>query len=184
MDYPLRPRISATRENGSWQMIEAAIRELAEMGLPVDDEHRLGERILEDARPVGARPDHGLAEEGFLRDLARVPWSPDAPDWGDLDTNVNHAWREVILELLLARHAAAGGIEVYPPVPWENPDSGWDREVAVGPGPESIRYPLDGNREVFRRRLQAPLGTDFLPKLYSRWEHDETMRLEETLRIS
>jgi hypothetical protein len=151
--------------------------------MSVELQSRLEDRMLDSSAPRGVDyPDHGLAEEALIRDLARIPWAPDSPSLGDSWPR-NTAWNEAIVLLLLGHLASRAGVDEYGVPPWEDDDSGWETTVERAGPPLTVYYPRSDASQVFRWRLHAPLGALFLADEWSRIDQADTMRIGETLRL-
>jgi hypothetical protein len=178
-DYELRGYRHGDRSAGSWQLIRLLLSELGSMISP-ELQETLGRRVLDPASARGTEsPDHGLAEEALIRDLARVPWAPHGPKWNE---PCNSAWIEAIVWLCLQGLAAQSDVPGFGNPPWMDSESGWELEVQ-SVHERTVYYPRSHTECVFRWRLHAPIGTAFLRDGWSRIDEPETMSLDGSLRL-
>jgi hypothetical protein len=142
--------------------------------ISVEAQAWLDERMLEVARPKHANvpPNHSIAEQAYLRELARVPWAPDAPNWSP-GNEANWAWRTELVDMLSRA--------IKPP--WQTPSSMWSLVVEPN-GNRTVRYPEQQEGQVLRWRLREAAGTVFLRDAKSQIGFSESMKLGETLRLS
>lgn len=176
-EYELRGYRASDRSTGSWQTIRLLLHQLRAV-MSSTMQERLDRRILDlSSGRNGDNPDHGLAEEGLIRDLARVPWAPHSPNWSEGRTSV---WTDAIIALFLREFAEQLNLPASSTPPWLVSGSDWELDEHTA---FSIYYPTSEAERVFRWRLHAPVGTAFHADEWSRVGDGRTTRLGETLRL-